>query len=448
MQLAEPRETIYAYPNWDIDGVEACQRAIAAPCGAFDGPTAVYIHVPYCVSLCQFCGFTKSDRFSAATLDAYVARLEREMDLVCDQVGVRDQEIVAVYFGGGTASVLSARQVESILKMLDARFRIAVDAERTFEGECRTLAKAGFVEDIARMGFHRLSYGVQTVDRGARLALNLKPSVEALVDLCRRAAPLFENVVVDHIFGWPGQDDDAAVRDVVAICQAIEPPTVESFHFERADASPAFLRGLYALGVRDLSGPEIRTQRRAVAAALAEQGYDERTYTVFSRKGLEIPQHPHSYGQCFYGYDNANVLGFGRGSQSFFGGRMWAFGGTDKEHEDMVASGMVPATVVGSYQDYEREAVTWPRRGWIRAEIIERLAHLGFLDKFAALEAAAYVERVDERFRLTEAGREHVPAVIDFLLPETQRALYQRDFDANEELLRHDPAMATIRLVR
>ena len=114
----------------------------------------------------------------------------------------------------------------------------------------------------------------------------------------------------------------------------------------------------------------------------------------------------------------------------------------------MVASGMVPATVVGSYQDYEREAVTWPRRGWIRAEIIERLAHLGFLDKFAALEAAAYVERVDERFRLTEAGREHVPAVIDFLLPETQRALYQRDFDANEELLRHDPAMATIRLVR
>ena len=91
----------------------------------------------------------------------------------------------------------------------------------------------------------------------------------------------------------------------------------------------------------------------------------------------------------------------------------------------------MPATVVGSYQDYEREAVTWPRRGWIRAEIIERLAHLGFLDKFAALEAAAYVERVDERFRLTEAGREHVPAVIDFLLPETQRALYQRDFDAN-----------------
>jgi coproporphyrinogen III oxidase-like Fe-S oxidoreductase len=429
--LEEAAETVYSYPNWDVAGFADCDAALRAFPGATDGPTALYVHVPYCVSLCQFCGFTKTDRFTARTLRDFVSALSDEIDLICERTGASGRAIDAVYFGGGTASVLSARHVERILQAIRRRFSIHPDAEWSFEGECRTLAKPEFLEALAGFGFDRISYGVQTLSSGARRALNLRPSAGDLENLARRASDLFSEVTVDFIFGWPGQSTRDAVEDAVEVCSRIAPSSIEVFQFEKGDASPFFLQGLYRLGVRDVTPDEVRNQRREIVRALDGLGYEERTYTLFAARGHRPPARRAAYGPCFYGYGNANVLGFGRGAQSFYGGKMWGYGGEEGLHQEMVASGRIPATVAGTYADFEREGVSWPRRGWIAADVVSRLQSTGIPQKLTELERGGIVRRDGERYVLTQVGREHVPSLILYLMPEAQRALYERDFIHN-----------------
>jgi oxygen-independent coproporphyrinogen-3 oxidase len=427
-----PPETIYAYPNADEFGHEqALARLTAAPHRPLIGPTAVYIHVPFCLSLCHFCGFLKSTDIRKDTLTRYLETVKREIVLVADYLGARGTTIDAIYFGGGTASMLSSAQVATLIEELDRVFTIRSSAEWSFEGECRTLLKTGFLEDLAAMGFHRISYGVQTLDEGAREVLNLKPSVDDLASLAAQAGRMFEDVTVDFIFGWTGQTVDQVSADTQRLVQRIAPLSVEVFQFEKSDSSPHLLQALYRAGLRDPSVHELQAQRDVVARVLSESGYLPQGFTFFRRQDQQPSPRSTSYLGCFYGYDNANVLGFGRGAQSFYGGLMWAFGLTEEHHEAVVEGGKFPVSVFGAYEDWEREAVSWPRRGWIDKFVVEAVRIPDYRSKLSVLEERGYVRDCGDRISLTSEGERWVPSLIFELLPDSQKRLYHRDFEFN-----------------
>ena len=168
-------------------------------------PAVAYVHVPYCANHCLFCGFYQHawrERDGAAYVDALITQLQRERDRPDQSDGV----IRAVYFGGGTPTLLSADDLARLITAVRETLPLAADCEVTIEGRVH-----GFGLEKARAAFaagaNRLSIGVQTFDERLRQRLGRKASraellhaLEALIALDQGA------IVIDLIFGLPEQD--------------------------------------------------------------------------------------------------------------------------------------------------------------------------------------------------------------------------------------------------
>ncbi|WP_319775335.1 radical SAM protein [Breoghania sp.] len=421
-----PSDTVYAYPNASVLGNRACLDALEAsgPQTEWGGPTALYIHVPFCASLCQFCGFAKSIDVRRHVLNRFTDEVCAEIDLMTSHFGLSKRAISAVYFGGGTASVLSPGQIERILTALRGAFHILDDAEMTFEGECRTLSRKGYLSDIRSLGFRRISFGAQTMDAPFRDILNLKPAIADLARLREEGEALFDEVCIDFIYGWPGLGLDHFRNDLDALLDIVNPSSVELFRFEKLESSPMFLQAMYAHGLKDLPTDVLVDQHRHARERFADAGFEQVSYSKFAKPGISST---YTYGGCFYGYDNGNVIGFGRGAQTFLDGRMWSFGLPEQEHADLLHRNVPPIGIFATYRPHEREAVSWPRRSFIAADRVPAYRDPEYIARLRVLEREGYIFHDGQRYRLTEIGRDWVPNLIHYIMPYAQRRHFRRD---------------------
>ena len=132
-----------------------------------ESPLGLYIHIPFCRKRCKFCYFKVFTEKNASEIENYVAALAREMELVSQLPVMGQRPFRFVYFGGGTPSFLSARQLTSLVDRL--RRNVAWDAaeEVTFECEPGTLSEPK-VRTIRELGVTRLSLGIENFsDDGA-----------------------------------------------------------------------------------------------------------------------------------------------------------------------------------------------------------------------------------------------------------------------------------------
>lgn len=184
-------------------------------CGASPEPRSVYIHVPFCARKCDYCAFY-STAADGELIRRYVGALNRE---VRDRSGGWGKPPETVFFGGGTPSLLTLSQWESVLETWNGLGLSGV-GEWTVECNPATLS-----EDKARLlragGVNRISLGVQSLDEGLldRLGrVHSRDMVFRSYDLLRRAG--FENINLDLMFAIPGQTMEtweATVREALAL---------------------------------------------------------------------------------------------------------------------------------------------------------------------------------------------------------------------------------------
>lgn len=162
----------------------------------------VYVHIPFCRSKCFYCGF-----YSVASpllQDEFVGALCREVELRKDYLPVTEQD--TLYIGGGTPSYLEAAGLEKIIRTLESVYEFTDDAERTIEMNPEDITDER-LEAIRRMGFNRLSIGVQSFDDHILKRINRVHSAETARQAVLLAAKAgFENIGIDLIIGLPGQE--------------------------------------------------------------------------------------------------------------------------------------------------------------------------------------------------------------------------------------------------
>ncbi len=182
----------------------------------------VYLHIPFCHVKCAYCAlhsFAGRDHF----IEPYVAALEREIR--CMGAG---QRVETVYFGGGTPSLLTARQVETLLAACAQVFSLADDAEITMEAHPATVSLA-YLRDLRALGVNRLSFGVQSAhDDTLRRVGRAHTVAEAARALAWARAAGFGNAGVDLIYGLPGESL-ARWRASLARALAWEPDHVSAY---------------------------------------------------------------------------------------------------------------------------------------------------------------------------------------------------------------------------
>ena len=174
---------------------------------------SLYVHVPFCMSPCFYCGCNRIITRDKARAETYLTRLYREIDLTAALFD-RDREVIQCHFGGGTPNFLSPAQLRELMDSLRRHFHFSDSPERdlSIELDPRFVSPAD-VAELARIGFNRASLGVQDFDPLVQAAVNRIQSVEEtrdVVDACREHG--FRSVNIDLIYGLPKQNVSGFAR--------------------------------------------------------------------------------------------------------------------------------------------------------------------------------------------------------------------------------------------
>ncbi|MGG5809964.1 oxygen-independent coproporphyrinogen III oxidase [Falsiroseomonas sp. CW058] len=198
-----PRYTSYPTAPHFTALDEATYRAWLRSVGPSD-TLSLYLHIPFCKSLCWYCGCHTAVTRSVARTSRYGAGLEREAGLLAAALPVR-APVEALHLGGGTPSALGAPALDRVMEALRARFDVTPDAEFSVEIDPRTLEPA-FVDVLARHGFRRASLGVQDMSEHVqKLIGRIQPAamVRDAVERLRGAG--VTSINFDLMYGMPGQ---------------------------------------------------------------------------------------------------------------------------------------------------------------------------------------------------------------------------------------------------
>jgi len=175
-------------------------------------PLALYVHFPWCVRKCPYCDFNSYTLHGELEERRYIEALQRDLEAQAPQVAGR--EVISIFLGGGTPSLFSPDGIAGLLECARARLALAADLEVTLEANPGAIERGRFAEYRAA-GINRVSLGAQSFDDARLAALGRIHSAE---ETRRAAAELhaagLDNFNIDLMYGLPGQDVGAALRDV------------------------------------------------------------------------------------------------------------------------------------------------------------------------------------------------------------------------------------------
>jgi oxygen-independent coproporphyrinogen-3 oxidase len=181
-------------------------------------PLALYVHLPFCASVCYYCACNKVITRDRSRADEYLDALEVEVALHATALADAGTVVSQLHLGGGTPTFLSDLQLSRLMALLQRSFVLAPGAERAIEVDPRTVDPSR-LEVLASLGFDRLSLGVQDFDRQVQEAVHrVQPfeEVAALMASARRIG--FESINVDLIYGLPSQSGDSFARTLEQVC--------------------------------------------------------------------------------------------------------------------------------------------------------------------------------------------------------------------------------------
>ena len=250
------------FTRWTADAVPDVLAAFAAP--PTQEPLGLYLHVPFCRKRCKFCYFRVYTDVAAADVERYSLALAREAAIAAARPAVAGRPLRYVYFGGGTPSFLSVKQLERLVAGLHASFGWDDAEEVTFECEPGTLSEPK-VKTLKAIGMTRISLGVENFNDGileANGRAHLSAEILRAWDWIKAAD--FPSTNLDLIAGMVGETDELW-RATIEQTLALEPDSVTIYQME-LPYNTVFVKDAKGEG-RDVPVADWATKRRWVSEA-------------------------------------------------------------------------------------------------------------------------------------------------------------------------------------
>jgi oxygen-independent coproporphyrinogen-3 oxidase len=221
-QRSGPRYTSYPTADRLVEGfgIEAFQRHLEerqSDPGA--GPWSLYVHLPFCATVCYYCGCNRIVTANTRRASDYVDYLVREIAMHGQQLG-DERTVRQMHWGGGTPTFVPYDDMVRLMSSLRWEFDVVPGAELAIEIDPRTLDAAG-VARLAGLGFNRLSLGVQDFDHDVQVAVNRVQSEAQTVTVMEAARDAgFRSINVDLIYGLPRQTPAGFERTLDKVIRA------------------------------------------------------------------------------------------------------------------------------------------------------------------------------------------------------------------------------------
>jgi oxygen-independent coproporphyrinogen III oxidase len=286
-----------------------------------DKPISLYLHVPFCRSMCWYCGcHTKVSQQDAPIID-YLATLQQEIELTSDAIG-RALPAGHIHFGGGTPTIMGPDAFQQVMAQLNQKFQISETTEIAIEVDPRTMT-SDMAKALGQGGVNRASLGVQSFDPLVQKAINRVQSFEqtntAVIDLRNVGV---KGISFDLIYGLPHQTVESCIQTVE---QALEmrPDRFSVFGYAHIPSFKKHQEVIDELPLPD--GQERHEQAEAISDTLVAAGYQRIGLDHYALPGddLAIAQAKGDLHRNFQGYTTDvcdTLVGFGASSIGRFSG--------------------------------------------------------------------------------------------------------------------------------
>ncbi len=405
------------FSQWKTDNVPDAIAALDLPIDQIrKEPLGLYIHIPFCRKRCKFCYFRVYTNQNAKAIEDYVQALIHEIELVSQRSAVEGRDLLFVYFGGGTPSYLSSRQLRSLRERMSEHITWENAKEVTFECEPGTLSleKLQTLKDI---GITRISLGVENFDdkileENGRA--HLSPEVFRAYDWIREVG--FPQVNIDLIAGMIGETDENW-QTCIEKALAMQPDNITIYQME-LPFNTVISKEMKELGIQSPVA-DWPTKRRWVSEAmdqLLEAGFH-------ISSGNELIRNPET--DHFVYRDNVwrgcDLIATGVSSFGHFQGVHYQNLDKIEDYMETVGRGELPVNRALRPTDHQlliREFVLLMKEGHVDTARISKKYSVSVLKEFAVplqnQQNAGYLTVEGDQIRLTRKGLLQV----DSLLPE------------------------------
>ncbi|WP_346795925.1 oxygen-independent coproporphyrinogen III oxidase [Halomonas sp. Bachu 37] len=347
-------------------------------------PLSVYVHIPFCKSLCYYCACNKIITHNTDRAAEYLEWLKHEIKV---QGALFDgtRRMTQLHLGGGTPTYLTNAQLGELMAALDEAFHFAAPEEREFslEVDPRTVSPIQ-IHELHALGFNRLSFGVQDFDPDVQKAVNREQSEEQVVELVGAAREAgFDSVSVDLIYGLPLQtvvSFDATLAKIIAL----QPDRIAAYSYAHL---PELFKSQRLIRPEDMPPPERKlellelTIERLTAAGYVYIGMD---HFALPNDELSLARENGTLQRNFQGYSthaDCDMIGLGITSIGKVGDTYSQNVKETAQYQHRLDEGRLPVFRGYRLSDDDR----------LRRDVINALMCHGRVD-FAAIEARHDIE--------------------------------------------------------
>lgn len=337
-------------------------------------PVGLYIHFPYCQQKCIYCDFYSI--VNTAVPESFLSALQGEMQLWNRYVFVRKPKIATIFFGGGTPSLLTEKQLISVARIIEATFDLSDLTEWTIECNPESVT-ASKLRTYRAIGINRISFGVQSL-RASELhflhRIHTAEKADAVVRLAQHEG--FTNINVDLIFGLPNQklaDWDRTLRTVLSW----QVPHISAYALTYESGTPLYR--LWKVGkLNPLSDDAVARLFTHTHKVLSEAGYHH-----YEISNYALPNHQCKHNMNYW--QRGEYLAFGPSAHGHYRNVRYSNVRNITQYFQSVASGTLP---VRTYEKLDSR------------EIFEEIVYLGLrssgipVDKLIHFAPASAVQQV------------------------------------------------------
>ena len=411
--VPEPRYTSYPTADRFVEAFAADDYAQALVHRRVGPSTfalllSLYIHIPFCESLCYYCTCNKIITKRHEKAAEYLRYLTREVELHTALIG-SNQSVSQLHLGGGSPTFLNDEELRALMAMLKRNFAFAPLGDYSIEIDPRTI-DAARLDTLAELGFKRLSLGLQDFDPAVQKAVHrVQPAAQVFSVLAAARARGFESINVDLIYGLPRQSPDSFDRTLAQVL-ALKPDRIALYAYAHLPERFKPQRRIHTLDLPG-SAAKIAMWSRALEA-LMSAGYVHVGLDHFALPGdaLAVAKRQGRLHRNLQGYSaqpDCDLIALGVSSMGRIGATYSQNAKTLEAYYDALDHGNFPVVrgLALSRDDLVRRAVIMALmcQGQVQFESID-LAYLIDFRRYFAKELEALQTLVEQGLVVLEEG--------------------------------------------
>ena len=414
------------FSQWTNDAVDRIHDKLASAPDC-EVPLGLYMHIPFCRKRCKFCYFRVYTNQNAKAIQRYVEAVSKEIDAISKQPGVAGRELEFVYFGGGTPSYLSSRQLLALRDQLSKSISWETAKEVTFECEPGTL-NLEKVKTLKEIGVTRVSLGVENFKDTileANGRAHLSPEIMRAYGWIQEVG--FPQVNIDLIAGMIGETQENWTECVERAIE-MQPDNITVYQME-LPFNTIISKEMKELGITSpvADWPTKRRWANEAIDRLSEAGYHVSSGNELVKDAEE---------DRFIYRDNlfrgSDIVAAGVSSFGHFQGVHYQNLDQIEDYMDTIENGELPvnrALEPTEHQRLIREVVLQLKEGHITASAFKQKFDVDILEEFAEplsnQQAAGYLEVEGDDVTLTRKGLLQVDSLLpEYFEPQHRRVRY------------------------